>query len=274
MSELRLREFGARAEELLPLPDFAGLDRRGRVRRQRRLGVAAALVASVLAVVGLMAMREDPAETVEPAHKLDHARIYPGAQMQTLDSGTYVLLPSFIPGHPQARVTLPTGWNSWVGPNRFNGHAPGRDNGEALDHATWYVGVVVIEPESVASGWCNDDQRSDVTTPKMLSRAVSRIPGYRITREPETTAMFGYQATHFALRSTAEFRRSCPDGPGLFYAAERGLLGSFTEPMDVWVVDVEGIPVLVQATWSARTPTAVRQQLTRVVDSIEFFMPV
>jgi hypothetical protein len=273
MSDLRLREFAARAEELVTPPDLADLDRRGRALRQRRRGGVAALVACALAVVGLVTLRDDPGDTVEPAPPPNDSRVYPGPQMRTLEPGSYVLLPSFAPGHPQARLTMPAGWNSWVGPNRFDGHAPGRDNGEALERATWYVGVLVIEVDSVASGLCDSAQRADVATAETLSRAVSQIPGYRTTREAASSAMFGYPATHLQLRSTLYMKRNCVEAPGLFNASGRGLLGSTVEPMDVWVVDVDGTPVLVVATWSATTPTAVRQELAEVIDSIEFFIP-
>jgi hypothetical protein len=269
-----LKEFGARAETLVRLPDFAELDDRGRALRQRRLGAATALVACVLAVVGVTVLGRDPEGTVEPAPSPSGSRTYPGSTMQTLDPGTYVLEPpSLRPGLPGARFTVPSGWNSWVGPNRFDGHAEGRDNEEALEHATWYVGVLVVHAEGVASGPCNTAQDFDVSTTRALVGAVSRIQGYRITREAEPVTKFGYPATHFRLRSTAALKGSCADGPGLFNARGHGLLGSSTDPIDVWVVDVKGTPVLVHQTWSANAPTAVRQELTEVVDSIEFFVP-
>lgn len=269
-----LKELGARAETLVRLPDFAELDRRGRALRQRRLGAATALVACVLAVVGVTVLGQDPEGTVEPAPSPSGSRTYPRSTMQTLDPGTYVLEPPSLRADlPGARFTVPAGWNSWVGPNRFDGHAQGRDNEEALEHATWYVGVLVLHAESVASGSCGTAQDFDVSTARTLERAVSRIRGYRITWEAEPMTKFGYPATHFRLRATAASKRSCADGPGLFNARGHGLLGASTDPIDVWVVDVSGTPVLVHQTWSANAPTAVRQELTEVVDSIEFFVP-
>ena len=53
MSEQQLKDFGARAETLVDVPDFAAIDARGRnLRARRRVGVAATLVA-VVAVVGV-----------------------------------------------------------------------------------------------------------------------------------------------------------------------------------------------------------------------------
>ena len=266
-----MKEFGARAETLVTLPDFADLDRRGRALHQRRLGAAAALVACVLAVVGFTVLRDDHAKTVEPATNPGESRTYPGSTMQTLDPGTYVLNPSsWNPEFPRARVTVLAGWNSWVGPNRFDGHAPGRDNQEALDHSTWYAGVLILHVESVASGLCDTSQRFDVSTASSLNQAVSRIPGYRISREAESTAKFGYPATHFRLSTTAALR-DCENAPGLFNSGGYGLLGSGDS--DVWVVDVKGTPILVVAEWSPSTPADVRGEVTDVVDSIEFFLP-
>ena len=268
---LKLKEFGDRAETLVTLPDFAELDRRGRALHQRRLGAAAALVACVLAVVGLTVLRDDPGKTVEPAPDPGRSRTYPRGDVKTLDPGTYVLNPSsWKSDFPRARVTVPAGWSSWVGPTRFEGHAPGRDNDEALEDSTWYADVLILHVESVASGLCDTSQRFDVSTASSLNQAVSRIPGYRISREAESTAKFGYPATHFRLSTTAALR-DCENAPGLFNAGGYGLLGSGDS--DVWVVDVKGTPVLVYASWSPITPAAVRGEVTDVVDSIEFFLP-
>ena len=80
MSELKLREFGARAEELVTLPDVAELEHRGRERRHRRVALVAALAACVLAVAGLVTLRDDPPRNVAPINTPDDsggARSYP-----------------------------------------------------------------------------------------------------------------------------------------------------------------------------------------------------
>ena len=93
MSELKLREFGARAEELVTLPDVAELEHRGRELRHRRVALVAALAACVLAVAGLLVLRDEPQGAVEPVRPPDGEGIggtpYPGAVMQTLRPGTY-----------------------------------------------------------------------------------------------------------------------------------------------------------------------------------------
>ena len=152
MSEQQLKDFGARAETLVEIPDFGELDRRGHdLRVRRRAGVAAALTA-VLAVAGV---------TVTQAHRISadpgpvnpptpvKARTYHGGTMQNLAPGTYTLRPSESDSTLSAELTLPRGWNAWIGPNRFDGHAPGRSNDEALGHLSWYVGALVLEVDGV-----------------------------------------------------------------------------------------------------------------------------
>ena len=77
MSDLKLRGFAVRAEERMPLPDFAELERRGRALRRRRLAAATgAAVACVLAVAGVVVLRDDSPKAVEPVRPPDDA---PGA---------------------------------------------------------------------------------------------------------------------------------------------------------------------------------------------------
>src|SRR5215467_244428 len=96
MSE-QLKDFGARAETLVEIPDFAELDRRGRhLRMRRRAGVAGA-VAMVLAVAGVVAQAQRNAvkdEPIKPPDLHSHARPYHGVKGD-IDAGTYWIRPSF-----------------------------------------------------------------------------------------------------------------------------------------------------------------------------------
>src|SRR3954463_9220722 len=149
MSEQQLKDFGARAETLVDVPDFAAIDARGRnLRTRRRVGVAATLVA-VLAVAGVVATQSHRTNAdngpVTPPDKSTAVLPYPGATMKTLAERTYELHPSLVQSSLIAELTVPEGWNAWVGPNRFDGHAPGRSNGDALGYNTWYAGALVLE---------------------------------------------------------------------------------------------------------------------------------
>src|SRR5262245_33121637 len=195
MSEQQLKDFGARAETLVEIPDFAELDQRGHeLRVRRRVGVAAAL-AAVLAVAGVTVMqvhRNDVDDRpIKPPGSL-RARPYPDATMETLDAGTYRLRPS-VDDTLSAELTLPAGWNSWVGPNRYNGHGHGRTNGEALGHMTWYVGALVLEVDQVSRHGCSPYSRA-LTTPDEVVAALRHAFATEMLRDPEPVRRFGYPA--------------------------------------------------------------------------------
>ncbi len=276
MSEQKLREFGAQAEGLVSLPDYAELDRRGRKLHQRRLAGGAAVAACVLTVVGIAVAQNDSPRAVEPVEPPDDApagaQPYPGAVMEDLDAGTYTLEVSWRSHYPVARITVPAGWNAWQGPNRFDGREPGRSNEEALGATNWYVGVLVVDVDAVASRPCSAPQDGDSVgaTAAAQVRAITRIPGYRIEQSQEPVDMFGHPATHLELYPTPALQ-ACKSDFNLFDTAAHGVVGGDgTDRSDVWVVDVDGIPVLVEAASTTHAPPAVQRELTAVVDSIEF----
>src|ERR1044072_3821600 len=113
MSE-QLKEFGARAETLVEIPDFAQLDQRGRELRVHRRGGVGAAVVAVLAVVGVTV-------TKTPRNDVDNRPIkppgavvppnYPGGTMKDLEEGTYRFHPSLAQSDLTAELTVPAGWN-------------------------------------------------------------------------------------------------------------------------------------------------------------------
>ena len=99
-------------------------------------------------------------------------------------------------------------------------------------------------------------------------RAIRRIRGYRVTETAEPLAKFGYPATHFRLVADRTGRHVRGN---LFVTSANGVVGGTDETEDIWVVDVDGYPVLVDSQQTARTPPAVRRELAAAVDSIEFY---
>ena len=140
MSEQRLRDLGREAEELVDLPDLGSLQRRGRALRFRRQ-VAVVGAAAVVATAGVFLFQDRTSDAPQPAPpRSDSSTVYPGAQMEDLEAGTYELTPSRDGTEPTVLITVPEGWNSWEGPNRFDGHRDGDSNEEALARSTWVVG--------------------------------------------------------------------------------------------------------------------------------------
>ncbi|MFC4786033.1 hypothetical protein ACT8ZV_16260 [Nocardioides sp. MAHUQ-72] len=271
MSELELREFASRAEELVPLPDLAELEHRGRDLHRRRVAAGTALAAVVLAAAGMVAIRDDAPRSVEPIKPPDStgAQPYPGAVMETLDRGTYTMDISSDPLFPVARVTLPRGWNAWQGPNRFEERDGGQSEDESLGELEWYVGVLVVDVDAVSSRLCVPPQIDDEVGPTAASlvRAIRGIPGFRVLVDTVPDSMFGHPATHLRLVTTPALG-DCDTN--LFDTTANGVVGGFADTEDVWVVDVAGDPVLVDSQRSDGTPPRIQRQLEEVVESIEF----
>ncbi len=179
MSDLDLKAFAARAEERMPLPDFTALDRRGRELRRRRQAAVVGVLACVLAIAGVLVVRNDSPKAVEPVRPPDDTPVqaleYPGPVMKTLEAGTYELTPSPDPDYPRASITLPEGWNAWEGPNRFDVKDSAAGNEEALDEITWYAGILVVKVDGVASEPCRSP--SALTTSGRLRRRWSARSG-------------------------------------------------------------------------------------------------
>jgi hypothetical protein len=274
MSE-QLKEFGAHAETLVEMPDFAELDQRGHgLRVRRRAGVAAAL-AAVLAVAGVSVTQahRDKADEgpVNPAP--GNVRAYGGATMKDLPAGTYRLHPSLIGSDLTADLTLPGGWNAWIGPNKFDGHAPGRSNSEALGHLTWYVGALVLEVDSVNTRGCGNPWNSLRTADQVVA-ALGRAFSMKVVGEPEQVRRFGHPATHLRLKVTRAFEH-CTEDTAVFHSTADGFIqyayaGTLA---DVWVVDVDGTPIYVQRAWTPDAPADAMSELDGVIDSIEIAAP-
>ena len=277
MSESRLRAFAEQAERLVDLPDVEALERRGNDVRARRRTTAVA-AALLVAIGGTVAVQERFQRADEP-DKVDTpgrpVMPYPGNQMHDLDAGTYELSPSSVRDEPTALITLPDGWNSWEGPNRFDGQLPddpvtGRYNETPLARATWYVGVLVVKVLGVSQDACYavPGHFTFVDTYAETVAAVSSLPGYRMAAAPREETMFGRRATHLVLRATAG-TKACVDETNMLLTSANGTVGGEAH-FELWVVDVDGVPLTVVTGWNGDVPPEVMAEQSDVVDSIEF----
>ena len=277
MSEQQLKDFGAHAETLVEIPDFAQLDHRGQaLRLRRRVGVAATL-AAVLAVVGatVTQIHRDDRDTrpIKPPPSIG-ARPYPGGTMKTLEAGAYRLHPSSGDSDLTAELTLPPGWNSWIGPNRFDGHAPGRSNEQAIAHLTWYVGALVLEVDGINTYGCGSPLNS-LGTPQKVVAALGRAFSMKVVRAARPVTRFGYPATRMRLRVTQAFEKCDEANLSVFHSTADGFIqyASSGTVMDIWVVDVGGTPIYVQQAWTPNAPAPVRRELDGIIDSIRLKAP-
>jgi hypothetical protein len=256
MSEQQLKEFGALAESLVDVPDFAGLDQRGRnLRVRRRAGVAAAL-AGVLAVTGTALWTQRDSAKDEPITPPKHVvRPYP-EESSKLREGTYRIRPSLIESDLTVEVTVPSGWNAWVGPQSGND--------------VWYVNALVLEVDAVNTNGCGNPW-NHLTTTQGVVRALQHAFSTKVLSPPEQTVKFGYPATYLRLQDTAEIEDCPADNSSIFHTTRNGFIpyGGAGWILDIWVLDVEGTPIYVQKIWSPNAPRSARSELNAVVDSIK-----
>lgn len=275
MSERLLEAFREEAEHTTRVPAFETIEAAGRRRRLRRHAVVGALTACVLGVSGLVAATNS-STVPQPAENPDETSYgtpYPTMTNTTLEAGTYVLDPSKDTSLPAVRFTLPAGWNSWLGPNRFAGLGDtatddSTTNRELLDQdPEWLLGLLVPDARWIAQPGCTmtDVTGSDTTA---LLKALTTVPRLTVTSGPESTVRFGHPAVHLQLREQGR-RDTCPQDTVMTTAeASFDYLGRGTT-IDAWVIDVEGRPMLLWAAWTAGTPSAEVDALLGVVDSVE-----
>src|SRR4051812_4558270 len=104
MNDKLLKDFGAHAETLVEIPDFAQLDKRGRDLRIRRRAGAAGAPAAVGAVAGVVTPQPhrpgaDDGPVNPPPIK---TRTFPSGTMKTVEPGPYRLHPSLVESDPTA----------------------------------------------------------------------------------------------------------------------------------------------------------------------------
>ena len=274
MSEQRLRDLGREAEELVDLPDLGSLQRRGRALRLRRQ-VAVVGAAAVVATAGVFLFQDRSTDAPQPATpRSDSSTVYPGAQMEDLEAGTYELTPSRDGTEPTVLLTVPDGWNSWEGPNRFDGHREGDSNEEALARSTWLAGVTVLDVQWVATERCQPTVGATgiEMTYHQTIRAVRDIPGYQATVDRDGgSGLFGHPSTLIRLSPDAA-QQACARESQLFGTDTNGGIG-LRGDLDVYVVEVEGLTYVVVANEVGSPPQAVRDELAGILASVEFVQP-
>lgn len=262
MPEQQLHHFAHRAEQCVVVPDLDALVRRGAVRRRRARGVIAGLVVAAVAVGGVLVGSRLDTRAQEPVRPPEPRPVmsYPaGDGSQTLEPGTYRIGsdPSFT-----ALITVPEGWSSWLGPVR---------HGAGADVDAGAVAVIVLEVSAVTNEACQLDL-ADMTQvgsdPAALVQALQVLPRHRVVLAPRPDDRFGFPATHLAVEASAQARCPYRDFPIFAGGGERvGSAGPHSR-MDLWVVDVAGRVVLVDATTAEAATHQARAELAATVGSI------
>jgi hypothetical protein len=233
------------------------------------------IVAAALAVVGVIAFsvwhpRSSPAGSAAVAAALT----YPMETMTDIPAGTYTLRPSVGSDMPVAHLAIPVGWNSWVGPNKFNGHTPGGTNEDALDRMTWYAGLLVLEPYAVPQLPCTGQEPAELPAAGLdiaaLARAIATAPDVELLGATESVTRFGHSAVHLTTRVALAATPCTHDW--VLDTINNGRIETLMDggTVETWVVDVDGHPMVVLASRWGEVPAAVEAELDSMLDSIAF----
>lgn len=267
MSERLLDAFREEAERAIVMPAFERIEAAGRARRHRKHAVVGAAMACALVVGSLLAATGRDHGDPQPAGDPRSAGIpWPGPEMVTLEEGTYDLTPYADVALPAARVKVPEGWNASYGPERFEGIGPvGTNNTKALERSAWYAGLHVHEVGMLAAPNCDFLDLLGASVDEVLLH-LTRLPRVDVTLGPDLVTRFGQPAYHLGLKVTQR-------GADCFevFSGATGPIGNLGQGgiYDIWLVDLDGEPLLVVAGWTRDTPRSVVDDLLIMADSIE-----
>ena len=233
------------------------------------------LVAVVVAMaVGVLSLMRDPTARHSPTSPAAAAGLEvrrwpdvrfpdPAARDDTppLERATYELQPSWQRDDLTVRLTAFEGWYAAQGPERWDGDG--------------FASLLVLDVTGVMSYPCGRRLSWLTPTPNgayELAGALARMPRMHLVTPPEPVQRFGYPTTHLRLQTTSD--AGCPAGADLqlIDTVDNGVISSPGPgaSLEMWVVDVDGDPMLVMASHLPDTPAGTLGQLRAMVASIEF----
>lgn len=245
-------------------------------RRRHRLLVAGALALVVALAVALFSRGgrspsvpppPQSAELPAPDARLWPAVRFPDTQARNdtppLESDVYQLRPSWRPRVPTVRLRTFEGWYAADGPVQSAGRG--------------FAGLLVLDVKGVVTRPCGRGRSWQAPVAggaPALVRALAAMPRTRLVTAPEPVDRFGHPTTHLGLRTTPGAAH-CPGGADMFLldTVGSGVVHAPIGPpaeLDLWVVDVDGHPLLVMASSLPGTPARVLHELHAMVDSIRF----
>jgi len=190
---------------------------------------------------------------------------------EVVDPGTYYVDPDGDPDTP-LRVVFTIngeGWRAWPGTYKEGG-----------EDAT--VGLTIAVPSEVVVDPCHQHAWVDPgPTVADLANALDHLPGFEVVAAVADVSAHGYTGKHLELR-VPDLRHDANGGfvdcsEGTFYGwrspTERSrVLGRYYQGpgqhVGLWILDVDGTRLLIEASWFPRSPAGDRAELQAILASI------
>ncbi len=224
----------------------------------------------------------DPAPTTPPTTQRDSSptdgiqNIMELPGLGPIDPGTYFMDPDLDPSSPLRVVyEVPVeGWSQWAGTVKFG------DEG--------HVAVSITTVTNLVSDGCRDHSHADPPVgPNVddLATALADLAPFQVTSPPKDVTVYGYAGKHLELtvpHLPVDESRDDRRFTGCFGGQLKSWVASFdTTPGDAfygytdsgyteefWILDVEGIRLMIAAERSAGSPQEDLEELRTILDSI------
>jgi hypothetical protein len=233
-------------------------------RFSQKMAAAALIVVVAAAAVELVLATRHAVNQPAPAGHASPEAMPMGTQ--DLRAGTYVYDPLFDASgkpFPNVLVTVPDGWSS------YQGFAVERRTGTPRELAVsvWSVADVYAD----GCHWLGSTIHPGPTVDELAAALAARP--LRNATTPVAVSFDGYQGKYMEWSVPADINFSECDG-GIFQswiAAPGDRYQQGPGQVDrLWILDVEGHRVVIDATYMPGSTTQDREELTQVVDSIAF----
>ncbi|HJP65298.1 MAG TPA: hypothetical protein VKA30_03220 [Actinomycetota bacterium] len=191
-----------------------------------------------------------------------------------LKPGTYFIDPDADPSTPfRVLYEVPAeGWSQWIGTAKFTDHG--------------HFAVTITTVTNLVRHGCRDHSPADpLVGPSVnaLATALADLAPFRVTSPPEDVTIYGYSGKHLELTvpdlpvEGSGDDRGYPGCVGeelqswiapLLGGAFRGYNGGPGHAEEFWILDVDGIRLVIEANWSPVSPRGDMVEMRAILNSI------